>query len=198
VAVDSADWISSVQGKPWPSPLPTYSFSTVNSVVLNALNGESKSVLYLFHPATVAEKVRIRRVLFNVASLTVACTLQMCFGRFTIDPGIAGGAASIVNCDSTDAVINAADEFCASPSNAVAVVGPSTSIVTAAWSLGASAPPTDVTKLVPFEVYNWKDSPDLKPPTIMPSVAEGWGVTISSGGVVTTVTIAASVEFTIG
>jgi hypothetical protein len=197
VAVDSPDWISSVQGKPWPSPLRTYSFSAVNALVLNAGNGQTKSCLYLYHPATVAETVKIRRVLFAIVANTAACTLTMRFGRFTIDPGIAGGAAQIVNADSSDAAINAADEFCASPSNAVGVVGTATAMITVAWAIGVSAPPTDVTKLLPFEVYNWKDSPDLKPPTILPNVAEGWGVTVDSGAVITNPTIACSVEFTV-
>ena len=59
MGVDSADWIGATQGNPWPAPLRTYSFSSVNALVLNAGNGETKSCLYLFHPATVAETVAV-------------------------------------------------------------------------------------------------------------------------------------------
>jgi hypothetical protein len=186
-----------VAAAPHAAPLPTYSFSGAVSRTLNSLDGFTESVLYLYHPASVNERIRVRRVLFSIGSCSQACTLTVAFGRITVDPGIGGGAATIVQHNADDPAPNAADEFCATPNGGTAGVG-NNAIVTLQWALGVSAAPTDVTKLVPIEIYNWADSPDIEPPTIRPNQAEGFSVTVTSNSAIVTVTIGCSVLFTIG
>jgi hypothetical protein len=158
--------------------------------------GATEQLLVIYHPNTVNELIRIRKIIVTIESNSVASILTIRVRRLDgVTPPSGGTAVVALSALVSDPALNASDVLQTYPTvKGSTVVG---AAATQSFSVGVSAAPTDITKLQPITVYSNDDATNRKPLTITQNAAGGWEVEITSTAA-STVVASISAEATVG
>ena len=183
-----------VATSPPAAQLPTYWIAVGNSSKAIGLGG-IEQLLVLYHPVTVAETLKVRKIVVTIESNSAATILTLGLRHLSGATAPSGGTAVAVVAAAGDAALNGADVFQTYPTTKGTI--DTGAAGRQSFSLGISAAPTDVTKLQPITLYSNDDAASRKPLTIRSATAEGWAVEIVSSAA-STVVASVAAEVTLG
>ena len=173
---------------------PTY-HASIESLSFLLVAATTKQYVVVYHPATVAERILIRKVTLTIESSTVASVIRAHIARLNGTTAPSGGTAiTILLADQVNTVLSASDVIQSLPTTAGSVTAGQIA-GSQSYNLGITAAPTDVSGLTPIVLYD-AQLHGGQPLTIRTSTAEGYAVEIT-GTVGTTLVATIEIIFTV-
>lgn len=186
--------VGQTAGLPAALPLATYGVATL-STSKAFTSGQELILLALYHPASVAELWKVRKIRVTIESITVASAVKVLLRRLNGSTPPSGGTVlTPQSFSSGNAALNASDVFQAYPAAGTVDAGVAAGY---SWSLGISTASTDPSKNTILDIYIWPPAPDAQALLVRSANAEGWALSLIPVNAATIVA-SASAEFTVG